>query len=149
MKHITFILLLCLSLQSYAQFAVKNYSNVSIDQLSTIKQIADWIQFHQIDNVYPLFSNDLIVDKIYLNIESSYLAKEFSREKIVSNNDISVIDERDIIWYERNIYKKTKTKLKPRYQIYFTIEYTEDSYKILDLQFGKKKKINTSEYDKN
>lgn len=149
MKFIFTILFILLYSLGYAQFTVKNYSNASVDQLPEIKQIADWIQFHQIDNVLPLLSDDILVDKNYLNIESSYLGKEYSRNKIETSNHTSVSDERKIVWYERNIYKISKTKLKPRYQIYLTLEFIDNSYSIIDLSFGKKKKINTTKYDKN
>jgi hypothetical protein len=149
MKHIFTLLFILLYSVGYAQFAIENYSNASADQLPEVKQIADWIQFHQIDNVLPLLSDDILVDKNYLNIESSYLGKEYSRDKIETSNHTSVSDERKIVWYERNIYKISKTKLKPRYQIYLTLEFIGNSYSIVDLAFGKKKKINTNKYDKN
>jgi hypothetical protein len=149
MKHIFSVLFILLYAVGYAQFAVENYSNASVDQLPEVKLIADWIQFHQIDNILPLLSDDVLVDKNYLNIESSYLGKEYSRDKIEISNHTSVPDERNIVWYERNIYKISKTKLKPRYQIYLTLEFIGNSYSIVDLAFGKKKKINTNKYDKN
>lgn len=147
MKTLFSILFIGFSFVSHAQYAIENYSNASVDQLPEVKQIADWIQFHQIDNVLPLLSNEGVVDQSYLNIESSYLGKEYSRNKIESNNHTSVPDERKIVWYERNIYKTSKTKLKARYQIYFTVEFIDNYYRIIDLTFGKKKKINTSQYD--
>lgn len=149
MKHILTVLFMLLFAVGYAQFVVENYSNASVDQLPEVKQIADWIQFHQIDNVLPLLSDDILVDKNYLNIESSYLGKEYSRYKIETSIHTSVSDEREIVWYERNIFKTSKTKLKPRYQIYLTLEFIGNSYSIVDLAFGKKKKINTNKYDKN
>ena len=149
MKTLFSILFIGFSFVSHAQYAIENYSNASVDQLPEVKQIADWIQFHQIDNVLPLLSDDILVDKNYLNIESSYLGKEYSRDKIETNTHTSVPDERNIVWYERNIYKTSKTKLKARYQIYLTLEFIGNSYSIVDLAFGKKKKINTDQYDKN
>lgn len=143
------ISLLFVSLNAKAQHVVENYSNADIKQLATVKQIADWVQFNEIDNVFYLLSNQNIVDKAFLNIESSYLAKEYSRDKIESSKAISITDDRNIVWYERNIYKKKKGKLKPKYQIYFTVEFIDSAYKILDISFGKKKKINTAKYTGN
>lgn len=147
MKRYFSILFVLLSYTVEAQFAVKNYSNAPIDQTSTIQQIVDWIQFNQINNVAPFFSDTTLVDLEYLNIESTYLSKEYSRAKIDSSEHIEVEDQRQVYWYERNIYKINKGKLKPRYQIYITVENSEDSFKILDLKFGKRKKINTSHYN--
>ncbi len=138
-----------MSFIGYSQYAIENYSNAKIDQLPEIRQIADWVQFHNVDNVYPLLSKTANIDHTYLNIESSYLSKEFSKDKIISSNHTNVSDDRNVVWYERNIYKKTKSKLKARYQIYITIEIINDSYEIVDLWFGKKKKINTDDYNKN
>ena len=149
MKSRLTLVFLILSFCGYAQFAVKNYSNAPIDQITTIQQIADWIQFHQTANVIPLFADIAIVDKVYLDIESTYLSKEYASGKIDNSEHIEVNDERNIIWYERNIYKINKNQLKPRYQIYITIEYSDGSYRILDLKLGKNKKINTSQYDQN
>lgn len=149
MKLKLFIVFLSLSFFSHAQYAVKNYSNASIDKLPTVKQIADWIQFHQVTNVFPLIADTANVDETYLNIESSYMAIEFSRDDIEFNEHTEVTDERNIVWYERNFYKVSKSKLKPRYQLYFTVEFRDGTYRILDLSFGKNKKINTSQYDKN
>lgn len=143
------IVFLLLSIFGYSQLAVKNYSNASIDKLPTVKQIADWVQYHQLDNVYPLLSESVMIDKTYLNIESTYMSIEFSRDKIEYSEHKSLNDNRNIVWYERNIYKVSKSKLKPRYQIYITVEFFEGSYRIIDLSFGKNKKINTSQYDKN
>ena len=137
-----------MSFIGYSQYAIENYSNAKIDQLPEIRQIADWVQFHNVDNVYPLLSKTANIDHTYLNIESSYLSKEFSKDKIISSNHTNVSDDRNVVWYERNIYKKTKSKLKARYQIYITIEIINDSYEIVDLWFGKKKKINTDDYNK-
>lgn len=148
-KTIFFTIFLFVFNYTQAQYVVNNYSNANIKQLGTVKQIADWIQFNEIDNVFYLLSNQTNVDKAFLNIESSYLAKEYPRDKIESNKVISITDERNIVWYERNIYKKKKEKLKPKYQIYFTVEFIDSSYKIIDISFGKKKKINTDKYDKN
>lgn len=143
------LIVVCLIFQlGHAQYAIKNYSNASIDMLPTIKQIADWIQFHQIDNVIPILADNSIVDPAYFNIESSYLSIEFSRDKIEFTEHNEVTDDRNIVWYERNFYKVSKSKLKPRYQLYFTVEFIDGTYKILDLSFGKSKKINTSQYDK-
>lgn len=147
-KHLTIVILL-FSYFGYAQIAIENYSNASTDQLPRIEQIADWIQFHNLDNVYPLLSKTADTDQEYLNIESSYISKEYSRDKIVSMNHTTVSDNRNVVWYERDIYKKSKAKLKPRYQIYITLELTNNDYKIVDLRFGKKKKINTDDYIKN
>lgn len=149
MKSRILIILLLVFQFGYSQFAVKNYSNASSDELPNVKQIVDWIQFHQVDNVFPLLSKTAIVDRTYLNIESSYLVAEFPRDKIEYNQHTGVKDDRNIVWYERNFYKISKSKLKPRYQIYITVEFLNGSYRILDLSFGKKKKINTSQYDKN
>ena len=142
------IIFLLSSFLGHSQLAVKNYSNASIDKLPTVKQIADWIQFHQLDNIYPLLSESAMVDKTYLNIESTYMSNEFSRDKIEYTEHKELYDNRNIVWYERNIYKVSKGKLKPRYQIYITVEFYEGSYRIIDLSFGKNKKINTSQYDK-
>lgn len=149
MKFSCFVILFLFSSTSYAQFAVKNYSNAPVDQIATIQQIADWIQFHKLDNTYPLFSNAALIDKAYLNIESTYLSKEYSKDKIDSIEHIKVNDGRQVFWYERNIFKISKQKLKPRYQIYITLEYSNGIYSILDLKLSKNKKINTSLYDQN
>lgn len=134
---------------SPAQYALKNYSNAEIDELPIVQQIANWIQYHQIDNVIPLLTNKNIIDQTYFDSESTFLSLEYSRDRVESNTHTTVADSRNIVWYERNFYKKSKSTLKPRYQIYFTVEFINDSYRIIDLQFGKKKKINTSEYDTN
>ncbi|WP_250433030.1 hypothetical protein [Hanstruepera flava] len=140
---------LILSFCSYAQYAIKNYSNATIDQLPMVRQIADWIQFHDIDNVIPLLSDSSIIDQTFLNIESSYLSIEYPRDKIEFSENKAIEDKRNIVWYERNFYKVSKSKLKPRYQIYITVEFIEGSYRVIDLSLGKNKKINTSQYDKN
>lgn len=137
------------SVLGHAQYALENYSNAEIDQLPIVQEIANWIQHHQIDHVMPLLANKNTIDRTYFDIESSFLSLEYSRDRIESNKHTAVVDERNIVWYERNIYKITKSKLKPRYQIYFTVEFDNNSYRIIDLQFGKKKKINTNEYDMN
>ncbi len=149
MKNFPLLVFLSVSFIGHSQYAIENYSNAKIDQLPEIRQIADWVQFHNVDNVYPLLSKTANVDHTYLNIESSYLSKQFSKDKIISSNHTNVSDDRNVVWYERNIYKKTKSKLKARYQIYITIEIINDSYEIVDLWFGKKKKINTDDYNKN
>ncbi|WP_223032895.1 hypothetical protein [Hanstruepera marina] len=140
---------LLFSISGFTQYAVKNYSNATIDQLPTVKQIADWIQFHDTNNVIPLLSDPSIIDQTFLNIESSYLSIEYSRDKIEFNEHKAIEDKRNIVWYERNFYKVSKSKLKPRYQIYITVEFFEGSYRVIDLSLGKNKKINTSQYDKN
>ncbi len=137
------------SINAQSQYAIENYSNANIEQKQDIKQIADWIQFNAIDNVLPLLSETNSVDLDFLKIESSFLAKEYGSQKIISNKDISVSDDRSIIWYERNIFKVSKKNRKARYQIYFTAEYSDGFYKIIDLNFGKKKKINLQKYTAN
>jgi hypothetical protein len=149
MKNIFSIVFILHAYYGNAQYAVENYSNARVDQLQNIEQVADWIQFHNLEYVYPLLTESAGTDKAYLNIESSYISKEYARDNIVSNNHTSISDDRNVIWYERNFYKKTNTKLKPRYQVYITMEFIDNSYKIVDLMFGKKKKINTDQYDKN
>ncbi|UPS91994.1 hypothetical protein [Bizionia sp. M204] len=134
---------------SHAQYTLKNYSNAEIDKLPIVKEIANWIQYNQIDNVIPLLANKNIIDQTYLDSETTFLSLEYTRDRIDSNTHTTVVDDRNIVWYERNFYKNSKSKLKPRYQIYFTVEFSNDSYRIIDLRFGKKKKINTSEYDTN
>ena len=149
MKTKISIILFLLSITAKAQFAVKNYSNAPVDQISTIKQIADWIQFDESENIYPFITETTLVDMVYLKIESAYLSKEYSRAKVDSNKHIEVKDDREVFWYERNIYKVSGNKLKPRYQIYITVDYSDGAYSILDIKFGKNKKINTSQYDQN
>lgn len=149
MKFRLTIAFLLLPFFGYSQLALKNYSNASIDKLPTVKQIADWVQFHQLDNVFPLLSESAMIDKTYLNIESTYLSNEFSRDKIEYSEHKELNDNRNIVWYERNIYKLSKGKLKPRYQIYITVEFFDGSYRIMDLSLGKNRKINTNQYDNN
>ncbi len=146
--YITIVFLL-FSIFGNAQYTLENYSNAEINQLPLLQNIADWIQYHQIDNVIPFLAHKNTVDQVYLDSESAFISLEYTRNKIESNTHKFVEDNRSIVWYERNIYKKSNSKLKPRYQIYFTVEIINDTYRIIDLQFGKKKKINTSEYNTN
>lgn len=151
MKLKTLFLISCvvLSNKMYSQYVIKNYTNANIEQLANMKQIADWIQFNNAENVIQLLSNTTYIDVDFLRIESIFLSKEYPRDEISSTKNTTISDDRNIVWLERNIYKASKKKLKARYQIYFTVEYINDSYQIIDLTFGKKKKINTTKYDKN
>ncbi|TYB79284.1 hypothetical protein [Bizionia myxarmorum] len=146
MKTYITCLFLMLSAIGHAQYVIENYSNAEIDQLPAVEEIANWIQFNNSNNVIPLLENPNTVDRVYLNTESAFLSLEYTRKNANSNAHHYINDDRNIVWYERNFYKKTKSELKPRYQIYFTVEFVNDSYKIIDLQFGKKRKINTSDY---
>ncbi len=141
--------LILFSIFGHAQYALENYSNAEIDQLPIMQEIANWIQYHKIDNVLPVLANPNTIDQTYFDSETTFLSLEYTRDRIESNKHTTVTDDRNIVWYERNFYKKTKSKLKPRYQIYFTVDFINDSYRIIDLQFGKKNKINTSHYDTN
>ncbi|MGY0391754.1 hypothetical protein ACW5R3_04210 [Bizionia sp. KMM 8389] len=132
-----------------AQYVIQNYSNAEIDQLAIMEEIADNIQNHHLESTMLLLTNPNTIDPVYLDSESTFLSLEYTRKKVKSNVHHTVVDDRNIVWYERNFYKQTKSKLKPRYQIYFTVEFSASSYKIIDLQAAKKKKINTSLYHTN
>ncbi|MFD2551875.1 hypothetical protein ACFSQP_08610 [Bizionia sediminis] len=132
-----------------AQYVIENFSNAAINQLPIVEEIAYWLQTNQIDNMVPLMANPNTVDTAYLKSETTFLALEYTKKRILKNTHTSVTDTRQIVWYERNFYKQTKSKLKPRYQIYFTVEFHKGYYKIIDLTFGKRKKINTENYTAN
>ncbi|EGV44164.1 hypothetical protein BZARG_946 [Bizionia argentinensis JUB59] len=142
-------LFLMLSAIGHAQYVIENYSNAEIDQLPAVEEIANWIQFNSSNNVIPLLENPNTIDRVYLNTESAFLSLKYDRNKVDSKTHHYIDDDRNIVWYERDFYKKSKSKLKPRYQIYFTVEFVNNSYKIIDLKIGKKKKINTGDYSKN
>ena len=74
MKYLLSAFILLTTIQIYAQFQIENYTNAKIDELQTIEQVVNWIHFNQPDQVIPNLYNDHVIDKTYLNIESTSLA---------------------------------------------------------------------------
>ncbi|MDW5290447.1 hypothetical protein [Formosa sp. PL04] len=146
MKYFLSGFIFLIALQIQAQFQVENNTNAEIDELQTIEQVVNWIHFNQPDQVLPNLYNDDVIDKTYLNIESTSIYKTYPRAKISKQNLTTITDKSPIVWYERTIYKERKNELKPVYQIYVGIDVTKSPYEILDLFLRHGKKVRVVDY---
>ncbi|WP_066224319.1 hypothetical protein [Formosa haliotis] len=149
MKYFLSGIFLLIGLQTLAQFQVKNYTNAAINELQTIEQVVNWIQFNQPDMVNPNIFSREVIDKTYLNIESTAISRAYPRSKISKQDLTTISDASTIVWYDRVIYKERKDKLKPAYQIYVAIDLAKSPYEILDLFLRRGKKVQIQDYSNN
>ncbi|QDO92704.1 hypothetical protein FNB79_01475 [Formosa sediminum] len=147
MKYLIVTCFAILSLQLHAQYQIKNVTNAEIDELQTIEQVVNWIQFGQSDQVITNIFNDEVIDKIYLNIESKSISMKYPRTEISKQSLKEIKDESSIVWYERTIFKERKKGLKPVYQIYVTIDMDTSPYEILDLFLRRGKKVEIRDHE--
>ncbi|WP_159021627.1 hypothetical protein [Formosa sp. L2A11] len=146
MKYFLSGFIFLMTLQIHAQYQIKNVTNAGIDELRTIEQVVNWINYGQPDAVIANIFNDEMIDKIYLNIESTSLSMKYPRSEVSKQSTSKIEDESTIVWYERTIYKERKKGLKPAYQIYVTIDMKKSPYEILDLFLRRGKKIEIRDY---
>ncbi|WP_146035207.1 hypothetical protein [Formosa algae] len=147
MKYILCACIVMISIQLHAQYQIKNVTNAEIDELQTIEQVVNWIQYGQSDQVIPNIFTDEVIDKIYLNIESKSISMTYPRDEISKQSLSKIKDESTIVWYERTIFKERKNKLKPAYQIYVTIDMEKSPYEILDLFLRRGKKVEIRDHE--
>ncbi|WP_299782746.1 hypothetical protein [uncultured Formosa sp.] len=149
MKYFLSGFIFLITLQIHAQYQIKNVTNAKIDERRTIEQVVNWINYGQPDRVISNIFSDEVIDKIYLNIESTSISMAYPRSDVSKQSTSEIKDKSTIVWYERTIYKERKKGLKPVYQIYVTIDMKKSPYEILDLFLRRGKKIEIRDYTTN